>query len=277
MSDEDAIRARLEAYYDLAPRGVADVEEHGPLTLFIGPPGSHPYYARPRLGLDRASTPPAGSATVSTSDVLAVLDRQRELGVSRAIEWVHETTPSLLAVARTAGMTVEKCPLLVLEGEPTSRAVHETVRLVAADDPALGLVEAAIGIGFGAAGTATGPESVVERDARAAGDAAGSARTAARVASGRSVLVGAFDPDLGPVGGGSHNPREDVSEIVGVGVLPAFRRRGIAAAITAALARHALDHGVTTVFCSAQSLDVARVYEGVGFRRVGTACIAEGD
>jgi len=29
------------------------------------------------------------------------------------------------------------------------------------------------------------------------------------------------------------------------------------------------------VFCSAQDDAVARVYEAVGFRRVGTACIAE--
>jgi hypothetical protein len=38
-----------------------------------------------------------------------------------------------------------------------------------------------------------------------------------------------------------------------------------------------LARGVTTVFCSAQSDDVARVYAGVGFERVGTACIADVD
>ena len=92
-----------------------------------------------------------------------------------------------------------------------------------------------------------------------------------------SVLAGAFDPEAGPVGGGSHNPRGEVTEIVGVGVLPAYRRRGLAAAITARLARHALDNGVRTVFCSAQDDAVAHVYESVGFRRVGTACVAEAD
>jgi predicted GNAT family acetyltransferase len=58
-------------------------------------------------------------------------------------------------------------------------------------------------------------------------------------------------------------------------VLPAYRRRGLAAQLTCALARHALGNGVTVVFCSAQSDAVARVYEGVGFRRVATACAAE--
>jgi hypothetical protein len=33
--------------------------------------------------------------------------------------------------------------------------------------------------------------------------------------------------------------------------------------------------GVDTVFLSASSDDVARVYAKVGFRRVGTACTAE--
>jgi len=32
---------------------------------------------------------------------------------------------------------------------------------------------------------------------------------------------------------------------------------------------------VQTVFLSAGGLEVARVYERVGFRQVGTACIAE--
>ena len=95
------------------------------------------------------------------------------------------------------------------------------------------------------------------------------------LAAGRSVMFGAFDPELGAVGGGSHNPRGEVTEIVGVGVLPAQRRRGIAGHLTWALAHDAASSGVTTVFMSAGSDDVARIYEGVGFRRVGTACIVE--
>ncbi len=58
-------------------------------------------------------------------------------------------------------------------------------------------------------------------------------------------------------------------------MLPAYRRRGLAGQVTHVLARDALDSGVTAVFCSAQSDDVARVYEVVGFRRIGTACVAE--
>jgi ribosomal protein S18 acetylase RimI-like enzyme len=95
------------------------------------------------------------------------------------------------------------------------------------------------------------------------------------VAAGRTVQAGAFDATVGAVGGGSHNPRGTVSEIVGVGVLPAYRRRGLAAALTALLATDATGRGVTTAFCAAGSEDLARVHEHIGFRRVGTACIAE--
>ncbi len=67
----------------------------------------------------------------------------------------------------------------------------------------------------------------------------------------------------------------DVVEIAGVATLPAARRRGLGAAVTAALARRALDDGADLVFLAAGSDDIARVYLRVGFRRVGTACIAE--
>jgi GNAT superfamily N-acetyltransferase len=225
-----------------------------------------PYYARPRLGL---------AAEVTTADVTAVLERQRELDVPRAVEWVHDTTPSLLTAARAAGMTVEECPLLVLEQDPPEPDPAAGVRIVAADDPELGLVRAAVNVGFGTAGTSIGPASIAERDEDAVTRPEGAERIADLMRAGLSVLAGAFDPEAGPVGGGSHNPRAEVTEIVGVGVLPAYRRRGLAGAITARLARHALDTGVRTVFCSAQDDAVARVYESVGFRRVGTACVAE--
>lgn len=264
---EPAVLATLEHYYDTAPRATCDVEDHGPLTLFVARHG-FPYYARPTLGL-----PP--EVTVGADDVTAMLHRQRKLGVPRALEWVHETTPSLLGAARAAGMTVEGCPLLVLAGEPTGPDVGAEIRVVPGDDPLLPLVRAAVDVGFGTPGTAVGVASVAERDAHAASGSAGAESLRAGIAAGRSVLVGAFDPTAGPVGGGSHNPRGDVTEIVGVAVLPAFRRRGMAAALTAALARDARARGITTVFCSAQDDAVAHVYARVGFRRVGTDCIAD--
>jgi GNAT superfamily N-acetyltransferase len=267
VTTDAQLLADLEAYYDAAPRAACEVEELGPLTLFVARHG-WPYYARPRLGL---------AADVTAAEVTAVLHRQRELDVPRSVEWVHQTTPSLIPAARSAGMTVEECPLLVLAQDPPEPEPAAVVRVVAADDPDLRLVRAAVNVGFGHAGTSVGAASTAERDADAEAHPQGAEQVATLVAAGLSVLVGAFDPEAGPVGGGNHNPRGDVTEVVGVGVLPAYRRRGVAAAITARLARNALDAGVRTVFCSAQDDAVARVYESVGFLRVGTACVAEAE
>ena len=253
---------RLERYYDEAPRANADPEEHGPFTIFVSR-GGWPYYARPRLGI----TDP-----ITGSDVTSVLDRLGELGVPRSIEWVDDTTPSLRPAAVAAGVEVEEYPLMVLDGPPVERQSPVVVRRLGPDDPDLALVRAAIHVGFDQDDTRTGPASVAERDAKAVGDPE-LGTLSDLLATGGSVLYGAFDPELGAVGGGSHNPRSEVTEIVGVGVLPALRRRGIAGHLTWALAQDAATSGVTTVFMSAGSDDVARIYAGVGFRRVGTACI----
>ena len=68
---------------------------------------------------------------------------------------------------------------------------------------------------------------------------------------------------------------DGAAEITGVGVLPASRRQGLGAAVTALLARDAVERGVETVFLSASDNAVARVYARIGFREIGTAMIAE--
>jgi predicted GNAT family acetyltransferase len=88
------------------------------------------------------------------------------------------------------------------------------------------------------------------------------------------VLVAAFGPD-GPLAAGSCQAVDAVAEITGVGVLPADRRRGLGAAVTALLAQDALARGVETVFLSASDAAVARIYASIGFREIGTAMIAE--
>jgi len=70
---------------------------------------------------------------------------------------------------------------------------------------------------------------------------------------------------------GWHQPVNGSSEVVGVATLPAFRRRGLATAVTAMLVVDAHERGVDTVFLSADDDDVARIYERVGFPRIGAA------
>jgi ribosomal protein S18 acetylase RimI-like enzyme len=231
--------------------------------VFVGT-GSWSYYARPSLGVTRAFT---------VADIEAALARKRELGQPESIEWVDETTPSLLSAARSAGLEVLEAPLLVLDRSAwraPEPPVGMTLRVLDADDPALAAASAVQAVGFGAAGTAAGPEGVRERDA--AIDDGDSTFLRERMRRGLTVTVVA-EGENGPVAAGAHQPVDGVSEIVGVATLPAVRRQGLGGAVTGALVEDALERGVETVFISAGSDAIARVYARLGFKRVGTACI----
>ena len=200
-------------------------------------------------------------------------------GLPQTIEWVHETTPTLLDAVRAAGsFELEELPLLVLDGDLAVTAPRlpdgVTVRLLGPDDAeAVSAATAASAVGFGAEGTARGDAGPAERDAaREAGPAAGPRPARRRRGPHRGRRAGRARgrldrPDL-PVG--------DVTEVMGVATLPSARRQGLGAAVTAALVDDARDLGLRTVFLTASSDDVARVYSGIGFQRVGTGWAPSG-
>jgi len=259
-----ALLGRLENYYDSVPRAHAATEEIGAFTLFVAKTGQ-PFYARPRL-----KTP-----KITMNDVYRVLDRQTALRAPRSIEWVAESTPSLAHLAMSAGMDVQYCPLLVLSGKPKGEAASARM-LGPADIEDLILARAAVGVGFEAGGTERGREGLDERDAAAQLAGPVDPVAAAQLATGATRMAAAYSAatTLGPVGGGSHSPLGDTSEITGVAVLPAFRRQGLAAALSHVLATDAISLGMNTVFCSAQTEAVARIYRQIGFTQIATACIA---
>jgi len=265
---EYEIIERIDAFCDAVPRRRARAEAHGPLVLFVPTGPGWPYYARPRL---RSGLP------VTAADVRSVRARQRELLIPESFEWIEEATPGMAEAAARAGLRVTAHPLLVL-GDPSPAPplpAGITVRLVPPDDPGLDLIWAVPAVAFGHPGTAAGDAGAAERDKLAADHDAGTiAMLRERLESGQSVLAAAFSED-GPLAAGSYQSADGVAEITGVGVLPAYRRRGVGAAVTAMLAADALASGVRTVFLSATDDAVARVYARLGFRVVGTAVIAE--
>ncbi|MDQ7904585.1 GNAT family N-acetyltransferase [Phytohabitans sp. ZYX-F-186] len=268
---------RLERFYDAVPRDGAHTEDFGGLVLFVRDGPGWPFYARPRLG---AHEPP------SAADITSVRARQRAIGAPEAFEWVHEVTPDLLAVARSAGLAVLEAPLLVLDPSALVTPPGADVRFLDPATPSFATdvaVRRAVGaVGFGSPGTSTGPAGPEDRDAAVLPVTAAELADERRMmeAGRRASVLGylsppAADPELaGVLASGILQRVDDVAEIAGVAVLPTARRRGLGAAVTAALARHALDTGVDLVFLSAGSDDIARVYARVGFKRVGTACIA---
>jgi ribosomal protein S18 acetylase RimI-like enzyme len=276
---------RLERFYDAVPRPYAAAEDFGALVLFVREGEGWPYYARPRVG---AETP-------SAADITAVRRRQRELGVPEAFEWVHETTPDLLAVARSAGLQVHLAPLLVLDPAallPELPVPGATIRVLDphsatfADDLAASRAVAALG--FGAPANTTPLEEAAsgrlvalgagpaERDATLAPVPPAEVERVRALTSGVGFVTAVADsPSEGILATGSVQRAGEISEVVGVATLPSARNRGYASQLTATLAHRTIDTGATTVFLSASDDDVARLYTRVGFRRVGTACIAE--
>jgi ribosomal protein S18 acetylase RimI-like enzyme len=250
------ILTTLERYYDTAPRASATTEQVGPFTLFLrADEDSYPYYARPRLGL-------LASEELTADEVRRVRERQREVGAPETFEWVHETTPALLPAAREAGLAVDECPLLVLaEPLPASRPGAAEVSVLDADSDLVPAAIAAVSAGF------AGTDDVAVPSDKAV------ARWRRLMDAGLIATAIALDADGTVVGGGSHIPRGSTTELVGIAVLPRARGRGVGEALTRALVEDAAAQGVDTVFLSARDDTVARVYERVGFRRVGTACL----
>lgn len=262
----------LESYYDAVPRLSGRAEDFGPLTLFVRDDGGFPFYARPTPGADEP---------VTREHVEAVRARQRELGVPESFEWVAENTPGLRAAVEESGLDVAECPLLVL---PATAAAPETgaldpglgARILSADSALLADAVAVQRLAFADPGTAMGTADVSRIASEAALRTAEGfvERARERVRSGATVYA-AVVSDETVLSAGQHNPVGPVTEIVAVGTLPACRRRGLGAVVTASLIADARTRGIGTIFLSASDDNVARVYERVGFRRIGTALIAE--
>lgn len=247
--------ARIDAFCDVVPRRHADVHDYGPLRLFLRRDAGFPLYARPV----------PGAAAVTADDVVRMRTRQRAAGVPEAVEWVPDAAPTVEAAARAAGLAVQLCPLLVLDGPPAAVGWPEGARLLGPDDPDLAatlLQMSQVGAAAFGAPPPAPPDDVTVAAARA--DLAAGA--------GIRILVTGAE---GPVAAGQVQRAGDVAELVGIGTVAAERGRGLGAAVTALLAAAARSTGADLVFLAAGSADATRVYERVGFRRVGECGVAE--
>jgi ribosomal protein S18 acetylase RimI-like enzyme len=267
MPDDRDLLHRIDVYLDAVPRAAARVESIGPFSLFVNEGPGWRYYARP--------TPGATSFTRADVDVLR--KRQRAIDQPESIEWIVELTPGVGPAATKAGLRVVEHPLMYLQGgafRPTPVPARAAVSIAEPRDD-LAKLTAVAAIAFGSPGTDVGPD---DREAfEKAADEIAPGRLAFvrdRMERGLTITAVAW-VDGAPVAVGSHQPVDGVTEIVGVGCLPAFRRRGLGAAVTAALVDEAQQRGVQTVFLSAGDQQVARVYGGLGFRPIGAAGSAD--
>lgn len=266
----DDLLQTLTRYYDAAPRTALRAEPFGSLVLFFTEePIGWRYCARAALG----------AGPIDPGDIDRVRQRQRELGIPQAFEWIEETAPGMRVAMEAAGLPIVSYPLMVLAPEIALPAVElpgVDLSLVDADDPDLPRLGAVATVAYSSPGTQVADAGL---DALAAAAAKRNPATVAferrRIRAGATAQAAARIDGV-PVAIGAVLPFGDVAQVVGIATLPAFRRRGLGQAVSALLVRHAVGRGARVVFLVAASEQVARMYAGVGFRRVGTSCSAIG-
>jgi GNAT superfamily N-acetyltransferase len=252
---------RCDRYLDAAPRASSEPSDVGTLRVFLSR-APWPYYARPRPELDLTA-----SGAVDRDDIEGAAQRLAALGHAVSFEWVEELVPSLRPALTAHGYVVRLHPLLALELPPRPAAAGvQPARTIDAASPHLRAALAVAEIAFQEPGL--GPAGPLERDAADVTDAQLDFLTA-RIAEGSAAFAVVVDPVDGVVSTGSHVPVDGVTEIMGVATLPSHRRRGLAADIVTTLVVDATTRGCTLALLSATDDDVARVYERVGFVRIG--------
>jgi ribosomal protein S18 acetylase RimI-like enzyme len=215
----------------------------GQFTLYRSRASDHPYL--------NYAVPADGAAGWGGIDALREAFVAR--GLQPRLEFVAERAPGLEEALAAAGfelkarIPVMTCPEQDLRAVPAPEGVV-IARVLGGPDvrPLMEVQSAAFG---------EGPPS----------DAA------VQAYRGRGLLARA---DGVPAGAASRTAiAEGVSEIGGVGVLERFRRRGIAAALTAAAAAAAFADGAQLCFLTPGDDGAERVYARAGFARGGTTMV----
>lgn len=239
-----------------------DAVETGGFVVGFSPGTDSPYlnYATPLPG-----------AAPTGGDVAALVGAFRERGLLPRLEFVPGAAPGVAAALRAAGFGTE--------------AVHEY--LVCTPDTFAGRWLGGDGRWLGGNGGGGGGPRVevpgTDEEFRAldaalaeafGGAFAASAEGAARLRrlqrdGGEVRFVRAGDG--GCAGGATCSPpAEDTAELAGVGTRPAHRRRGVAAAVTAALTEAMFDRGVGSVWLEYSGEGSRHTYTRIGYRPGGS-------
>ncbi len=184
----------------------------------------------------------------------------QERGGRAHVRLIEEMFPHLSTALTSLGFReVEREPLLICTPEmlrPASNAPELTVATLTRESPLrdiqqeLDINERGFDPGFSGSATAEQAERF-----RSTLD---SARAFTAHLNGKAVAAGMF-----------HTPLDGVTQLSGIATLAAFRRRGIAAALTTFMTQTAFDAGVDLVYLAAANETAQRVYERIGYRQAG--------
>jgi ribosomal protein S18 acetylase RimI-like enzyme len=199
------------------------------------------------------ATPVPGTAR---HDVATLIAAFRTRGLKPRLEFAPDAVPEVEPALRAAGFTTEAVHEYLVCTPATLRALAAAARVETPDsDEDYTSIDAALAEAF------TG---------EFAPSPAGAGRLR-RVQENGGAVRFVRSPDRGCAGGASCSaPSVGTAELSGVGTRPAFRGRGIATAVTAALTEAMFAQGALSVWLEYSGDGSRRVYERVGYEPQGT-------
>lgn len=258
----ETLESKVNAYLHGNARGREVNEGCGPFHIGFDENNAHPFlnYAVPESG-----------AQVSPADIAALVAAFEKRERTPRLEFAPGGAPGVEEALLAAGFEVQqRLPfMIVTAAELVGPLPVDGVEVVVLDASASD--EELRGVAL-AQREAFGDSDEPQDDADFTDDIAG-LRSAVRMGKFMVLARGAADgPEAGvPMAGGSCGLGIDgTTEIGGIATRPAFRRRGIGAAVTAALSRHLLEvSGLDCVWLSPAGSDQERLYGTVGYRSLG--------
>ncbi|MFE2179397.1 GNAT family N-acetyltransferase [Streptomyces sp. NPDC059455] len=223
--------------------------ETGGFVAGIDPGTTSPYinYATPLPG-----------ARPTARDVMELIEAFRVRGLKPRLEFAPDAAPAVEPALREAGFGVEATHAYLVctpERLAVPRDTAAAPVAVPATDEDYRAIDAALSEAF---------------TSEFAASEEGAARLRRIQEDGGAVRF-VRAPDGGCAGGATCSaPAVGTAELAGVGTRPAFRGRGIAAAVTAALAETMFARGARSVWLEYSGEGSRRVYERVGFEPRGT-------
>ncbi|WP_041834271.1 GNAT family N-acetyltransferase [Actinoplanes sp. N902-109] len=262
----------------------------GPFVIGVDPGTDSP-------GINYA-TPIPGSPITAT-DVTALIAAFRSAKRKPRLEYVTSTAPDLEALLLGAGFTVEErheyliCTPATLTVPPTPDGFEllapstdeQRIAMVSAQHAAFGGDTAATtadatrmarlqsrgGIALMAVATADAATTSSGFTGSDGSGSLGAGSDGAGSLGDARMTVGGSNMDVFAVAGGGQAvpPSDGVSEVAGIAVREAYRRRGLAGAITADITSRLFAAGAELAWLEASGVESWRVYERIGYRPAG--------
>ena len=250
-TDNDRGAAARDARTNAYLRQIAPQEREalriGPFLATFHPTNANPYvsYAIPDDG-----------ARPTSQEIQAFVEAARARDRTPRLEYAPQAAPDVEAALLAAGFEVDFRPPFMTCDQPIPvEAPAGTIVRIVEDPQDLRATARVLDLAY----AEHGYPAMHDDD-----------RLIAFLANGGGVALASDAVTGEAAGGGMFTPiAEAMTEVAGIGVLPGFRRRGLASALTALLTAEAFRRGAQTAFLTPGGEHAQKAYQRAGFRAGG--------